>query len=405
MAQTVGLRAVSRGYLRGALTAHFVRTVSKPGKYHDGIGMGLMLRVTQSGSRQWVQRLMCGGSRVELGLGSPPVVTLDLAREKALANKRLTYEGKSPVEKKQDVADIPTLQEATTRAVAIQAVGKAEKYEVRFVGAMKLHVYPHIGTKKVNTLTSQDLNRVFESVIIKSPGVARKVIDYTTAVINWCEVKGFISGDILTAAKRHLPKIPKSDNKHVSLPYSKIHTFLDDLYGSNAGATTKLGLEFLVLTATRSLEMRGTLWQEIDFRQQVWTLPAHRTKERKIRDVPLSTRAMEILEVARSLQTKPCDLVFPSLRGKVLSDATHNKLIKESLKYDVDLHGFRSTFRTWAQEQNTYSEEACETVMGHAFGNSVRNAYARSQLMNEKQVLMQDWAAYVTIGRTEARIV
>lgn len=142
-----------RGYLRGRLTAAFVRAVTKPGKYHDKAGVGLILRVTPSGSRQWVQRVVCNGKRIEIGLGSPPIVTLAAAREAAIENKRLAYNGHNLVDRKAKLAAIPSFEEAAAEAVVIMSQGKAANYNIRFKGSLNLHVIPHIGSAKVTTIS------------------------------------------------------------------------------------------------------------------------------------------------------------------------------------------------------------------------------------------------------------
>ena len=387
----------NRGYLRGQLTAAFVRSVTKPGKYHDKTGMGLMLRVSPSGSRRWVQRLVCNGKRIEIGLGGFPIVTLAEARERAIENKRLAYNGHNLVERKSKMADIPTFQEAAAEAVVILSHGKAPKYDVRFMGALNLHVIPHIGSAMVTAISRAELNRLFEPLITEKPGIARKVIEHTSAVFKWCVGKGFIDVNPMDNARQFLPKIKASGKHRASLPYDQVTRFLRDLHASGASVSTKLGIEFLILTAGRSIEIRGAVWDEIDLTKNQWIIPAGRMKARKEHIVPLSDRALEILQEARSLAGTAGDLpvIFPSPRGGIFSDVTFSKLVKTTLGYPVDVHGFRTSFRTWSQEKTSFSEEACELALAHVFGDETRNAYAQSNLLDERARLMQQWADYV----------
>lgn len=392
------------GYLKGRLTAPFVRAVYAPGKYHDGAGMGLMLRVMASGSRQWVQRLSFNGKRIEIGLGSPPVVSLSEAREKAIDNKRLVYNGHNPVAQRAAFAAVPTFEEAAAAAVIVHSQGKAANYDVRFMGGLNLHIFPHIGGAKVNTITAADLNVILEPLILKTPGVARKVIDHTSVVFNWCVGKGHIENSPMGKAKEFLPKISASGKHRAFLPYTEVNGLLQDLHGCGAGEFTKLGIEFLILTAGRSIEIRGALWDEIDVLCETWTIPKERMKKGKREHVVyLSDRATEILVEARNLQNglRPAGLIFPSPTGKMFSDMTFSKLVKQSLGYPVDIHGFRTSFRTWTQEKTKFSEEVCELALSHKFGDETRDAYARSPLAKERRLLMQAWADYLKIPSSD----
>lgn len=394
------MRAESRAKgSRGRLTAHFVQSVNMPGKYHDRMGMGLMLRVMPSGSKQWVQRLMCHDARVELGLGSPPYVSLVEARDKAIDNKRLVYNGGNPLAQKAANAAIPTFEAASEEAVAVHSKGKADKYGVRFMGALKLHVFPHIGRKKVNVITAGELNSILEKLIVEKPMVAKKVKDYVSVVLKWCIGKDFITVSPMDQASVFLPKIVASGKHRVALPYTEVNALLEKLGSCNVTFFTKLSLEFLILTAARSNEVRGAKWSEINFDTRLWTIPMERMKARVAHVVPLSDRAIEILEAARDMQekTSPSMLIFPSAAGVVLADSRLSKLVKESLEYMVDVHGFRTSFRMWAQETTTFSEEACEVALAHAVGNSSRRAYARSELLGERALLMQAWSDYLKI--------
>lgn len=391
-------KRVSGNFMRGRLTGSFIRTVSVPGRYHDGLGMGLMLRVMPSGSRQWVQRLNCQGKRIEIGLGSPPVVSLAEAREKAIDNKRLVYNGHNPVSQKAALAEVPTFEEAATAAIIIQSKGKAVKYEGQFMGTLRLHAFPHIGGVKVNAVAASDLNIFLEGLIQEKPSVAKKVMENISITFNWCIGKGFVDVNPMEKARDFLPKLAVSGKHRISLHYTEVNGFLHALQGCGATPFTKLGIEFLILTAGRSGEIRGALWNEVLPVLPQWVIPKERMKSTRDHVVPLSDRAMEILELAKALrEAKSSPLIFPSPNGKVLSDMTFSKLVKVSLGYEVDIHGFRTSFRTWAQEKTDFSEEACELALSHTFGGKTRNAYARSECLEERTLLMQAWADYLKI--------
>ena len=380
-------------FFNGKLTNKFVRAAKEPGHYHDSSGLGLMLRVTRKNSQQWVQRVMFGGRRLELGLGSPPVVTLDQAREQALENKRLLHNGKNPLDLKAAKAAVPTFEEAARVAVVELSVGKAPKYGQSFISALALHAFPQMGGTKIDCLTGRAIKDVLTALIIEKPETGKKVKDNINQVLKWALAKEYITTDPMRIANESLPKVVKSLKHHASLPYREVNGLLDTVRQTEANPLTKLGLEFLILTATRSGETRGAQMEEIDIQKRLWTIPAERMKMTSDHIVPLSDRAIEILREAKSLGTGK-GLIFPSPRGKMLSDVTWLKLVKEH-GYSITIHGFRTSFRTWTQEMTTFSEEACELSLSHRTGNSVRRAYARSELLGERAPLMQAWTDYL----------
>jgi integrase len=189
------------------------------------------------------------------------------------------------------------------------------------------------------------------------------------------------------------------------LPYSEVAHCVATVTASGAWAATKLALEFIVLTACRSGEARLALWKEMDFdpndksRPATWTIPGERAKQGRSHRVPLSSRAVEILAEARKLDDGS-GLVFPSIRGKALSDMTLSKLVKE-LGFGVDVHGFRTSFRTWAQEQTDYPREVQEAALGHKVGDAAEQAYARSDYFAKRREMMEDWAQFLSCAQED----
>ncbi|WP_156461687.1 tyrosine-type recombinase/integrase, partial [Aliiruegeria sabulilitoris] len=169
---------------------------------------------------------------------------------------------------------------------------------------------------------------------------------------------------------------------------------------SRAWKATKLAIEFLILTASRSGEVRMARWDEIDMDTATWEIPAERMKMQRPHRVPLPARAVDILTEAQELRDGS-GLVFPSLRGKVLSDMTLSKLVKE-LGFDADIHGFRTSFRTWAQERTNYPREVAEAALAHKTGDAVEQAYARSDVFEKRRKMMESWAAF--LSETDAKV-
>ncbi len=220
--------------------------------------------------------------------------------------------------------------------------------------------------------------------------------------MKWAVAQGWRQDNPAESIAQALPKRDKSKSEHrKALPYPEVAGCIKAVQASGAGISTKLTLEFLVLTATRSGEARGALWSEIALgtpaafaTSGTWTVPASRMKAKREHRIPLSSRAVEILREAQSL-TDGTGLVFPGTKsGKALSDMTLSKLVKE-LGFDADVHGFRTSFRTWAQERTNFPRELAEAALAHTIKDKAEAAYARSDVFDKRRKMMEAWAAYL----------
>ena len=212
--------------------------------------------------------------------------------------------------------------------------------------------------------------------------------------MKWAIAQGFRNDDPTLTLNQVLPKPNRKIKHRASLPYTEVSKCLDSVRKSDAMVSTKLAIELLVLTATRSGEVRLADWNEINHEDRTWTIPASRMKTKEKHIIPLSDRALELLNEARTLSE--IGLIFPGMRlGRPISDMTMSKLIKV-LGYQVDIHGFRTSFRTWAQEQTNTSREVAERALAHKISNKVEAAYARSDLFEKRRKLMNTWASYLT---------
>jgi integrase len=378
------------------LTAKFVGAVKATGKHHDGLGQGLYLRVDPGGGKFWVQRIMVRGRRREIGLGSFPTVGLADARDLAVQNKRLAREGDDPVALKR-TAKLGALSFRAAARAAHEELApsiKNPKDRAAFLSSLERHVFPRLGDEPVGAITPAQLRQTILAVREKAPEVARKLQIRMSAVFRWAIAEGHRSDNPATAEALALPKLERETRHFKALPYQEVRECLDRIKASNAHVSTKLALEFLVLTATRSGEVRGASWSEIDLEKGVWTIPAPRAKAKREHRVPLTGRAMDVLRMARVTAARSA-LVFPSRSEKSISDMTLSKLIK-SLGYDADVHGFRTSFRTWTQEQTDYPRELCEVALSHKVGDQVERAYARSDLFEKRRVMMEEWAEFLT---------
>jgi integrase len=221
--------------------------------------------------------------------------------------------------------------------------------------------------------------------------------------MKWCIAKGWRKDDPTQSIVQALPKHDRRQVAHrKAVAYGEVATCLAAVQASGALLATKLALEFLVLTAARSGEVRLARWTEIDAGKAVWTVPAKRMKAGREHRVPLSGQALKVLERARVLYDGS-GLIFPSAReGRPLSDMTLSKLIKE-LGFAADVHGFRTSFRMWTQEATGYPREIAEFALAHVTRDKVEAAYARSDLFERRRTLMEDWADFLQSGKREAR--
>nr|WP_283258489.1 site-specific integrase [Pseudomonas sp. GX19020] len=210
--------------------------------------------------------------------------------------------------------------------------------------------------------------------------------------MKWCIAKGWRKDNPVDAVDKGLPKQSGKTTHRKSLPYLEVAACLDVVAASNAGISTKLCLELLVLTCVRSNEAREARWPEFDLDAKVWEIPAERMKMDRPHRVPLSPRAVAALRKAQGLHDS---LVFPgTIKDRPLSDATLLKLIREN-GFPVDIHGFRTSFRTWAQEKTSFPREVAEAALAHLSGDETERAYARSDLFEKRRKMMEAWAGYL----------
>ena len=393
----------SRGIRRPEkqLTAKGIENLRIPGKYFDG--HGLYLRVQPNGQRQWVQRIIIRGKRCEIGMGNPALVSLAEAREEALANRRLARNGGDPILAKAEAKAALTFEEAARKVHALHLpTWRNAKHGAQFLATLETYTFPRMGRLMVNHITTADVLAVLSPIWTDKPETARRVRQRIGTVMKWAVAQGWRQDNPAESIASALPKRDQSLRDHrKALTYAEVADCLKAVQASNAGLTTKLAFEFLVLTATRSGEARGALWSEIDMgtpatiaTPATWAIPGARMKAKRDHRIPLSARAVEILQQAHGL-SDGSELVFPGTKqGKALSDMTLSKLVKE-LGFNADIHGFRTSFRTWAQERTNFPREVAEAALAHATGDKVEAAYARSDVFEKRRKMMEAWAGYL----------
>ena len=262
-----------------------------------------------------------------------------------------------------------------------------------------------LGRKRVDQIATADVMAVLIPHWHTKTETMRRVRQRIGAVMKWAVAQGYRddnpAGDAISAA---LPKTGTVRNHQRALPFAEVGAALDKAKASGAFTSTVLALEFLVLTACRSSEVRLARRDEVDLESGTWTVPAGRMKAKRDHRVPLSARALAILREAREL-SGGSSLVFPSAHGRALSDSTISKLLRD-LGIEAVPHGFRSSFRDWAAECSDAPREVCELALAHVNSDRVEAAYRRTDLFERRRVLMEEWSEFVgrSAGMDEEKV-
>ena len=386
----------------GNLTVAGVRSATKPGRYADGDTLYLM--VAPGGSKSWVQRITIDGRRHDIGLGGFPLISLAKARERAMANRLAVANGRNPLAEKRR-AKTPTFR------AAAQATFEANKPRWRdgktarnWMQGMEKRAFPAIGDIRVDRIDREDVLRILKPVWTKHPEVARKLRQRIRATLQWCQAHGHVERNVAgEAIDGALPPMPAINAHHRALPHRDVGAAIRDVRNCTASASSRLCLEFLVLTAARSGEARGTAWDEFDLDAREWRIAPDRMKTNTPHLVPLSGPAVDVIRRARELGNG--GLVFPSPTkpNRPLSDMTLMKVLHTvGLGQRTTVHGFRSTFRTWASECTDADHAVMELCLSHAVGTAVERAYARSDLLAKRRVLMEQWAVACTVSENRS---
>lgn len=385
--------------------------------HHDG--GGLYLQVTKTGGRSWLFRYMLKGKSYEMGLGSILNVSLAEARDLALKYRRLKSDGIDPIKsrdrdrqkRREEALGTITFKEAVEEFLrARDGEWKNPKHAAQWSNTLRDYAIPVIGDMDIGDVTMADLLRVLEPIWRTKTETASRVRGRIEKVLDWARVRGYRSGENPARWKGNLdtqllsPAKLKKEKHHAALPWQEIGDFMAQL--RKRDAVSAKALQFLILTATRTSEVRGCIWDEFDLEDGVWTIPASRMKTGREHRVPLSDAALSIV---RSMeQTSTGDHVFPNNRGGMMSENGMLALLKRMERNDITAHGFRSTFRDWAAETTNYPSEVAEMALAHAIANRVEAAYRRGDLLDKRRKLMDEWATFcsrLSNSRLDKKIV
>ena len=378
-----------------ALSAVQVRQIKAAGRYADG--NGLYLIVDPSGARRWVLRTVVKGKRRDIGLGGVSLVSLSEAREKAWSYRKVAREGGDPVaEKLKTEVPIPTFSAAAEQVFEEhKGSWRNDKHAAQWITTLRTYAFPVIGSRPVDQIEAPDILRVLGPIWLTKPETARRVRQRMATVLDWANVAGFRAGENpVHGVTKGLPKQAGKDDHHAALAYGDVPAFVAGLSQADVSEVVRLAFEFLILTASRTNEVLGMKWAEVDEAGRTWAVPAERMKAKRVHRVPLSSRCMEILDRAKQLGAKSA-FIFPGRSGdKPLSNMVFLMALRR-INLQATAHGFRSSFRDWAAEQTSFPREVCEMALAHVVENRVEAAYRRSDLFEKRRELMDSWARFV----------
>ena len=348
------------------------------------------------GAKSWIQRLNIQGFRTDNAIGHYPSMGLADARAVAFERWKTAKGGGDP--RQADGKRVgPTFREAAEAVIAMhEPTWRSPKSGPQWRASLETYAYPAIGDLPVSEVSPGHVMAILQPIWSGKRETARRVKQRISAICRWAVAQGHRTDDpagvVIDAA---LPRTGVERRHMPALPYDEVASCIAKVKASNrASRSSKLALEFLVLTAARSAEVRKATWDEIDLGGAMWTVPAERMKANREHRVPLSGRALEVLAEAAEL-SDGSGLVFPGMRaGRPISENTHAKLLRE-LGFDAVTHGFRSSFRDYAAERTHTPHAVMEAALAHAIKNRAEAAYARSDLFEKRRELMESWAEYL----------
>ena len=383
----------------GRLTALQIRNLKEPGRYSDGDGLSLLLSALRKG--YWVLRATIKGRRRDIGLGTADLITLKEARGMALELRRDIQRGIDPIaEREKEEIKILTFAEAARKVHQEQKAGwKNGKHQEQWITTLEKYAFPMLGKRLVDDIEGPLARECLVAIWLKKPETARRVKQRIGMVLDWAYASGMRATEApMRSLSRALPRQPKQDGHFAAMPYEDVPAFVESL--RKRSSVPRLALEFLILCASRSGEVRGTKMSEINLTTKLWTIPAERMKVSKEHVVPLTEAALNVLDRARPYYAECSDLIFPGQNVlKPMSDMTLIKILRYA-ELPFTVHGFRSSFRDWAAEQSRFPGEVAEAALAHTVTNKVEAAYRRTNYLDKRRKLMRDWSAFCTRSRS-----
>ena len=393
------------GEMLNKLSARFVETNTKPGLSNDGFG--LYLKTQPSGAKSWVFRFRSPVThkKRDMGFGSFPVVSLAQARQEALKARLQLSQGIDPIRARAEEREALKVQNETPdfQSFAIEHHSnikdqwKNKKHAQQWINTLKTYAFPVIGSMQLAHITVNDILRVLQPIWKTKTETATRVRQRIEDVWNAAKLREYVSGDNPARWKGHLELVLPAPAKitpvkhHDAMPYTDVPAFISKLRASSS--LSAIALEFLILTACRSSEVRLAVWDEVDLESRVWTIPKERMKAGREHRVPLSDRCTELLY---GLADRDGYVFANSVSRKPLGDGAFRALMQRMDVCAFTPHGFRSSFRDWAAENSNEMNDVIELCLGHAVGSKTEVAYKRSDLLSKRRCVMMEWTSFLS---------
>lgn len=377
------------------------RAIGALGSGRHGDGNGLYLVVDPSGARRWIVRVTVKGQRnrqgkplrTDFGLGSAEIVTLQQAREQALEYRRMAKGGLNP---RYHVAkQVPTFEEVAQQVhVERLPIWKNPKHAQQWINTLREYAFPKIGRYPVSDIGQPEVLACLSPIWTTKHETARRLAQRIRTVLDVARSRGFREGEnpvVTIRDGRVLPKVSSKPGRHKAMDWRDVPAFYADLEGRDGMAAK--ALMFTCLTASRTGEVLGARWEEIDFEGRVWEIPGGRMKTGEPHRVPLTDAMVSLIEPLKVLRS---EYVFEGQkRHRPMSNMAMLMLLRRMKVEAVTVHGFRSTFRDWAGEATNAPREVAEMSLSHKVGSDVERAYARSDLLDHRRNLMERWSDHV----------
>lgn len=382
-----------------------VSKIKTKGRHAVGGVPGLHLLVSETQARSWILRIKIDSKRRDIGLGSYSELSLSDARDLAREYRKNVIAGIDPLSKRRAIKSQLQAQHAGEKSFKecaeayIQAKSsewKNPKHHQQWKNTLATYAFPHIGHLQVSDIQVQHVLACLDPIWKSKNETANRLRGRIESVLAYATARKYRTGDNPAQWKNHLDAILPAPSKiqnvqhHKSMPFKDVGAFLVNLQKKRG--ITPQALQFLILTAARSGEIRGATWDEIDFDARVWTIPANRMKAGKEHRVPLSKQAIMILKALPKIEASP--YIFPAPRGGQLTDMALTEIMR-GMGWEYVPHGFRSSFRDWVGETTEYSRELAEQALAHTLKSKVEAAYRRGDALTKRDAMMQAWADYL----------
>ena len=382
-----------------------------PGHYADG--GGLYMQIADSGARSWVFRFKLNGRVREMGLGPLSRVSLGEARKLAAGYRDMVKDLIDPIlarreQQRRQLLDISSEANVTFREAAEAFIHAQEpqwrnrKHVQQWGNTLGTYAYPVIGEVRVRDIDTAMIVRILQPIWTKKAETARRVRGRIKAILDAETVLGHRTGSNPARYVDHLQLVlPRSKKRsqvrhHPALPWEDIPRFVRELEQRPRRAARVLHL--LILTATRTNEVRFARPEEFDLDNRVWSIPGDRTKSGRPLRVPLCERALEIVRSA--LPKAKYGYLFPGCKeGHPLSNMAMLILLRRMSRHGITVHGFRSTFRDWVAECTEYPDSLAEEALAHIISSQTVAAYRRRDQLERRRQMMEDWGRYCGKGQ------